>query len=124
MDEPGFSGLLVVVAVAFLAPFLLGLAPRVRLPSVVFEIVAGIVIGPAVLGWVEVDQTIEVLSLVGLAFLLFLAGLEIDFSQLRGRLLRLAATGWAVSFGIAVLVGELLKAGGLVEAPLLVAIIL
>ena len=60
MEEPSFSGLLVVVAVAFAAPFLLGLVPRLRLPSVVFEIVAGIVIGPSVLGWVELDQTIEV----------------------------------------------------------------
>ena len=50
MEEPSFSGLLVVVAVAFAAPFLLGLAPRLRLPSVIFEIVAGIVIGPSVPG--------------------------------------------------------------------------
>ena len=124
MDEPGFSGLLIVVAVAFLAPFLLGLAPQVRLPSVVFEIVAGIVIGPSVLGWVEVDQTIEVLALIGLALLLFLAGLEIDFGELHGRLLRLAFLGWALSFGIAVVVGLLLSATGFVETPLLVAIIL
>jgi Kef-type K+ transport system membrane component KefB len=124
MEEPGFSGLLLVVVVAFLAPFLLGLAPRVRLPAVVFEIVAGIVIGPSVLGWVELDQTIEVLSLMGLAFLLFLAGLEVDFSELRGRLLRLAALGWAISFAIAVAVSMLLSSAGLVETPLLVAIIL
>jgi Kef-type K+ transport system membrane component KefB len=124
MEEPGFSGLLLVVIVAFLAPFLLGLAPRVRLPSIVFEIVAGIVIGPSVLGWVEVDQTIEVLALVGLAYLLFLAGLEIDFMQLRGRLLQLAALGWAVSFGIAVIAGLVLARIGLVQTPLLVAIIL
>jgi Kef-type K+ transport system membrane component KefB len=124
MEEPGFSGLLIVVAVAFLAPFLLGLAPRVRLPSVVFEIVAGIVIGPAALGWVEVDQTIEVLALIGLAFLLFLAGLEIDFSELRGRLLGLAALGWAISFAIALLAGFGLSSVGLVDTPLLVAIIL
>src|ERR687891_1637779 len=124
MEEPGFEGLLLVVAVAFAAPFLLGLAPRLRLPSVVFEIVAGIVIGPSVLGWVELDQTIEVLSLLGLAYLLFLAGLEIDFDRLRGRLLKLAAIGWAVSFAIAIVVGLGLKAAGLVETPLLVAIIL
>jgi Kef-type K+ transport system membrane component KefB len=124
VEEPGFSGLLIVVAVAFASPFLLGLAPRVRLPSVVFEIVAGIIIGPSVFGWVEVDQTIEVLSLVGLAFLLFLAGLEIDFSRLRGRLLRLAALGWVLSFGIAIVVSLLLSAAGIVETPLLVAIIL
>jgi Kef-type K+ transport system membrane component KefB len=44
---PSFSGLLIVTVVAFAAPFLLGLAPRVRLPSVVLEIVAGIAGGPS-----------------------------------------------------------------------------
>jgi Kef-type K+ transport system membrane component KefB len=124
MEEPGFSDLVVVMAVAFAAPFLLGLAPRLRLPSVVVEIVAGIVIGPSVLGWVEIDQTIEVLSLIGLAVLLFLAGLEIDFGRLRGRLLRLALLGWGLSFAIAIVVSLLLKGVGLVETPVLVAIIL
>ncbi len=47
---PSFDDLLIVLAVAFAAPFLLGLLPRVRLPAVVLEIVAGIVIGPALLG--------------------------------------------------------------------------
>ena len=51
----------------------------------VLEIVAGIVVGPSVLGWVEVDDTIAVVATLGLAFLLFLAGLEIDFARLRGR---------------------------------------
>jgi Kef-type K+ transport system membrane component KefB len=124
MKEPGFSGLLIVMAVAFAAPFLLGLFPRVRLPSVVFEIVAGIVIGPSVFGWVEVDETISVLALMGLAILLFLAGLEIDFGRLRGRLLSLALIGWTLSFAIALAVALLLNAIDLVETPLLVAIIL
>jgi Kef-type K+ transport system membrane component KefB len=124
MSEPGFSDLLIVVAVSFAAPFLLGLAPRLRLPSVVFEIVAGIIIGPSVLGWVEVDDTVSVLALMGLAILLFLAGLEIDFGRLRGRLLGLALVGWVLSFAIAVVVSLLLKGAGLVETPLLVAIIL
>ena len=124
MNEPGFNGLLIVVAVGFGAPFVLGLFPRLRLPSVVFEIVAGIVIGPSVLGWVEVDDTISVLALMGLAILLFLAGLEIDFGRLRGRLLQLALAGWALSFAIAFAVAFLLKAADLVQTPLLVAIIL
>ncbi|HEV2814112.1 MAG TPA: cation:proton antiporter [Solirubrobacteraceae bacterium] len=121
---PSFDGLLIVSAVAFLAPFTLGLLPRLRLPSIVVEIVLGIVIGPSVLGLVEIDQAIEVLSLVGLAFILFLSGLEIEFEQLRGRPLRLAATGWALSFAVAVAVGFLLRLGGFVDTPLLVAIIL
>jgi Kef-type K+ transport system membrane component KefB len=121
---PSFSGLLIVAAVAFAAPFLLGLFPSVRLPSVVLEIVAGIVVGPSVLGWVHVDQTIAVVATLGLAFLLFLAGLEIDFARLRGPVLRLTAAGYAVSFAIALLLAGGLRAVGLVHAPLLVAIAL
>ena len=121
---PSLTDLLIVVALAFAAPFVLGLFPSVRLPSVVLEIVAGIVVGPSVLGIVEVDQAIEVVALIGLGFVLFLAGLEIEFDKLRGQVLRLAALGFAVSFGIAVLVGLTLSSAGLVETPLLVAIIL
>jgi Kef-type K+ transport system membrane component KefB len=121
---PEFGGLLIVVAVAFAAPFLLGLASGLKLPSVVLEIVAGIVVGPSVLGWVEVDEAIEVVALIGLAFVLFLAGLEIEFDKLRGQVLRLTAAGFALSFAIALVVALALKAGGLVETPLLVAIML
>jgi Kef-type K+ transport system membrane component KefB len=124
VSEIDFSGLVIVAAVAFSAPLLLGLAPAVRLPAVVLEIVAGIVIGPSVLGWVELDLPIEVLSLVGLAFLLFLSGLEIDFERLRGRELGLTGLGFAVSFGIALTVAFVLRGFGQVETPLLVAIIL
>jgi hypothetical protein len=77
-----------------------------------------------VLGWVEVDQAVDVVAALGLAFLLFLGGLEIDFDRLRGELLRLAAVGYAVSFAIAVIVAVVLEATGLIETPLLVAIIL
>ena len=53
---PSLTNLLIVSVVAFAAPFVLGLFPGVRLPSVVLEIVAGIVVGPSVLGLVEADQ--------------------------------------------------------------------
>jgi Kef-type K+ transport system membrane component KefB len=121
---PGFDNLLIVVAVAFAAPLILGLFPGVRLPSVVLEIVAGIVIGPSVLGIVEVDDSVSVISVIGLAFLLFLAGLEIEFDRLRGQVLRLALIGFVASFAIAVFIALLLKATGVIETPLLVAIIL
>ena len=121
---PTFANLLIVAAVAFAAPFLLGLRPSLRLPSVVLEIIAGIVVGPSVLGLAEVDQAIEVIALVGLAFVLFLAGLEIEFDKLKGSVLRLTAIGFALSFGIALVVALGLQAGGLIETPLLVAIIL
>jgi Kef-type K+ transport system membrane component KefB len=124
MDGAEFTSLLIVVAIGFAAPFALGLVPKLQLPAVVLEILLGIVVGPSGLGWVEVDEAVEVMALLGLAFLLFLAGLEIDFDRLRGRLLRLAGVSYAISFGLAVVVALALKAAGLVETPLLVAIIL
>jgi Kef-type K+ transport system membrane component KefB len=124
VTEIDFSGLVLVAAVAFSAPLVLGLAPALRLPAVVLELLAGIAIGPSGLGWVELDQPIEVLSLVGLAFLLFLSGLEIDFERLRGRKIALTGIGFAASFGLALLAAFLLAASGQVDTPLLVAIIL
>src|SRR5215207_3637337 len=123
---PGISltGLVVVAAIAFVVPLGLGLVPAVRIPSVVLEIAAGILIGPAILGLVEADLPLRVLALLGLAFLLLLAGLEIDLDRLRGPRLRSAAAGFVVSLAIALGVGLGLYAADLVEAPLLVAIIL
>src|SRR3712207_9446330 len=81
---------------------ILGLAPSLRLPSVVLEIVAGIVIGPQVFGIAEVDEPVRILALIGLAFLLFLAGLEINLHQLlRGRALRSTGAGFVLSLAIA-----------------------
>jgi Kef-type K+ transport system membrane component KefB len=124
MPDISLAGLVVVAAIAFLVPLGLGLVPAVRIPSVVLEIAAGILIGPAVLGLVEVDLPLRVLALLGLAFLLLLAGLEIDLDRLRGPRLRSAAAGFVVSLAIALGVGLGLYAADLVEAPLLVAIIL
>lgn len=119
-----FTGLVIVAAVAFSAPLILGLAPRLRLPAAVLEIVAGIAIGPAGLGWVALDAPIEVLSVIGLAFLLFLSGLEVDFHQLRGRTLHVTVAAFAVSFAIALGIGFALSQIGWVESWVLVGIIL
>src|SRR3954452_5154467 len=120
---PSFDDLLVVVAIAFVAPFVLGLFSSVRLPSPVLEIVAGIVVGPAVLNWAQYDETVSVMATIGLAFLLFLAGIEIEFQKLRGQVLRLTSIGFALSLAIGVVVGFGLSAAGVVQTPLLVAII-
>jgi Kef-type K+ transport system membrane component KefB len=61
---------------------------------------------------------------VGLAFLLFLSGLEIDVGRLRGRIVTVTALGFAVSFAVAILIGISLRAGGFVNSPLFVAIVL
>ncbi len=119
-----FSNLLIVVAVAFFANLALGFFPRLRLPAIVLEILFGIIIGPSVLGWVTPDLPVSILSLIGLSFLLFLAGLEIDVRRLRGRTLRLTATGFALSVAIGLVIGLGFSAGGFVKSPLFIAIVL
>lgn len=113
----------VVAAVALLAPLALALT-GVRLPAIVLEILLGIVVGPQVLGWAEVDEPVRLLALVGLAFLLFLSGIELELRRLRGRVLRLTGIGFVLSFALALIVGFGLDAAGLVRSPLLIAIIL
>src|SRR5436305_10617150 len=118
-----FSSVAVIAVVALVAPLTVGFT-GLRLPAIVVEILLGVVVGPRVLGWASNDEPVQVLSLIGLAFLLLLAGLEIDFNRLRGRLLRLTGLGSAVSFGLALVVRYGLRADDLVRSPLLVAIIL
>ena len=124
MGEVSFNGVAIVAAVALGAPLALGLLPKLRLPAIVLEILLGIAIGPQVLGWVSIDTPIQVLSLLGLAFLLLLAGLEVEYDRFGGRLLRFTALAYAISFGLALLIGFGLSAGGFVKSPLLVAIVL
>ena len=124
MPAVSFVNLLAVATIAFVAPLLLGLCPRLRLPGVVVEIVAGIAVGPAGLGWVQIDLPVQILAILGLAFLLFLAGMEVDLERLRGRALRLAGLSFAVSAVLALLVGSGAFALGLVHSPLLIGIIL
>lgn len=124
MPAVSFTGLLIVAAVAFLSPLLLGLSLARCLPSVVLEIAAGIAIGPSVLGWVRVDLPVSLLSVLGLAFLLFLAGMEMELERLRGRLLLFVGSAFLLSLGLALLVGFGLYQAGQVVSPLLIAIIL
>jgi Kef-type K+ transport system membrane component KefB len=124
MPAVHYTNLLIVVTVGLLAPLALGFFPRLRLPAIVLELVLGIVIGPSGLGWATPDLPVSVLNLIGLAFLLFLSGMEIDVERLRGRVLKLTVIGFALSFSIAIALGLALKAGGFVKSPLFVAIVL
>ena len=124
MPNVSFYGLLIVAVVAFLAPLVLSLTPARRLPTSALEIVAGIVLGPSVLGWVKVYLPLAILSVFGLAFLLFLSGLEVDLERLRGRVLVFVGSGFLLSFGLALVVGYGLFVARQVVSPLLFAIIL
>ena len=119
-----FGNLLVVCLIAVAAPLVARAIPGIKVPAVVLEIVAGIMVGPSVFGWVEVDQPVTVLALVGVAFLLFLAGLEIDLLQLRGQLLRLTVLGFGFTLVLGVGAGVVFHAAGWVGSPLFLAIAL
>ena len=119
-----FDNLVAVLAVAAAVPLILAAVPRVRVPGPVLEIVAGILLGPAVLDLVKPDQAVRLVSTIGLAFLLFLAGLEIDVRHFRGPRARLAGLALGLSALLALIIGSALYAAGVVESPLLVAIIL
>jgi Kef-type K+ transport system membrane component KefB len=119
-----FDSLSVVAVAAFGAPLVVDRIRAVRIPVQVVEILLGVVIGPQVLGWAQIDEPVQVVSLLGLAFVLFLAGFELDLHQLRGRLLRSAIGGFACTFLLALAIGFGLDGAGLVQSPVLAAILL
>ena len=128
-----FLPLLLVVLLATIVPLLL--ARFRRIPVVVGEIMAGIIVGPSVLGWVHgEDPTLELLAEIGFAFLMFLSGLEIDFSILfaaskQDRLdgpspLLLAVLSFLLTLVLALAIGFGLTFAGFVRDPWMMTLIL
>jgi Kef-type K+ transport system membrane component KefB len=97
----GLQSLLVVALVAALTPMIVAALHRLRVPQVVVLILAGVLIGPHVLGLAD-TAGIKLLSNVGLGFLFLLAGYELDPRLLREHAGKLAIGGWVVSAVIAV----------------------
>jgi len=70
-------GLIVIMAAGFAF-----LGKVVKMPSIVAYIIAGTVLGP-ILGWVELDHSLELISELGIALLLFLVGLELSLQKIK-----------------------------------------
>jgi Kef-type K+ transport system membrane component KefB len=98
--------------------------PVPSVPPIVTELFAGILIGPQVLGLVEVTAPLEVFSQVGLVFLFFLAGLEITFDPADDRHIGSVAAAFVISLVLALVVALIFEVTELTGSPLLVAIIL
>jgi Kef-type K+ transport system membrane component KefB len=120
---PDFS-FVVVAVIAFTAPVLRELVPRLFVPSIVLELVLGIIVGPQVLGLAHSSQAVNLFSTIGLAALLFLAGREIDVPKLRGEVLERGLACFALGFMIAAALAAPLHEVGLIKTPLLVTVIL
>jgi Kef-type K+ transport system membrane component KefB len=112
------------VTAATFAPLLVDLLPLPKVPPIVSEIVAGILIGPFVLDLVDVTAPLEIFAQVGLVFLFFLAGLEITFDPEDDPHIGRVAAAFAVSLGLAFVVAVAFEVVELIGAPVLVAIIL
>jgi Kef-type K+ transport system membrane component KefB len=97
---------------------------RLVLPTVVVEIVLGIVIGPDVLGIAEVNDLITFLSQFGLALLFFFAGVEVIEHHVPKDALRRGTFGWGISLAIGMSVGIALDAAGVEASWWLLAVAL
>jgi Kef-type K+ transport system membrane component KefB len=110
----GVADILVSLFVVLLAAKLGDeLFKRLGQPTLVGEILAGVLIGPSVLGFVEPDETLEVFAELGVVFLLFWVGLETRLSEMRAVGMTAARVGvlgvvvpFAVGYGAGALAGE------------------
>jgi len=123
VDNDTFAALAVIAAVAVIAPLLSELV-KGRIPGVVLEIAFGIVVGPQVLGLAKVTPQIDGLAGIGLTFLFFMAGYEIDVKQIRGRPLNLATYSWIASLGLALAFAASLVITGFALSTLLIGLAL
>ena len=124
MPEIHHHALLIVLLVAAVAPLFNELPIRLRLPLVVLELLFGILVGPQGLDLIAVEGSLRTLSALGLSFLFFLAGMDLDFSTLRGPPLQRGLLGWLISVAIALVLTMSLSFVGLVSDPVLVAVAL
>ena len=118
-----YTSLLVIAAIAAFVPLLVGLL-RIKIAEVVLLLGGGILFGPYVLGWITVDESVSLLSDLGLGMLFFLAGMELERRAVTGQSGRLAAIGWFVSLGVAAVLAIALTVSGRVHDTLGVAIAL
>lgn len=119
----GLEALLVVTAIAAVAPLLAAALPGPRIAQVVLLILGGIAIGPHV-GGLDASREVQLISDVGVGFLFLLAGYEFEPTVLRERAGRLALIAWLVSVVFAIAVVTLLEVVGLVQVLVPVAIAL
>jgi Kef-type K+ transport system membrane component KefB len=116
------QAMLVVFVAATVAPLIGGLVFGPRVPPVVIEIVVGILIGPHVFDLAERTSVVDYVATLGLSFLFFMAGMEIDFAQVDGQPLTLGAVTWFTSIAVGLTMGTLLQGTGVVLSSLLVGV--
>ena len=122
MDSASASSLALIIVAAVLAPLAAEALRRFRIPGVVLEIAFGVVIGQQVLGLAEVTPVVAGFGNLGLSFLMFLAGYEIDLERIKGRPLSLATRGWFLSLAIGLACGAVMVLDGFAHSDLLIGL--
>jgi Kef-type K+ transport system membrane component KefB/Trk K+ transport system NAD-binding subunit len=82
LDHNPYSALLLITVLAVVVPILTSRIRRLRLPIVVGEIFAGVIIGHSGFNLVDSSPILQFLAEFGFAYLMFLSGLEVDFNLL------------------------------------------
>jgi Kef-type K+ transport system membrane component KefB len=93
--------LLVIMIVALAAPLIAVAIPGKPVPEVVFLLFMGAVLGPNMVGLIQIDDAVHAMSELGLAFLFLLAGYEVNVHDLAGNTGKVAAGTWFVCFALA-----------------------
>lgn len=131
-----FAVLMLITLLAVTVPVLVSRIRPVRLPIVVGEIVAGIIIGQSGLNLVQPNETLNFLAEFGFVFLMFLSGLEVDLSALAApkgqngsrpawqRPIPLASLIFILTVVLAIIIGFALSAMGLARSPIMMGLIL
>lgn len=132
--DTSMLSLVVVVVVAFLAPILRERLKLIIVPVVVVEIIAGLIIGKSGFNLVGSDPWLDILSSLGLIFLMFLSGLEIDFTIFKQRSVnaqRREPNSFAISlviftfiFILSYLLALALSAIGLLASPFFMTLVI
>jgi len=135
-EEFSFVSLLLITGLAVTVPLLVSRLKWLHLPTIVGEIIAGIIVGKSGFNLIEASIPLEFLTLFGFTYLMFLSGLEVDFSIIavagnsdkKEHFLKnpiiLAILVFSLTLTISLVISFGLMRWGLVQEPFIIALIL
>lgn len=111
----------IVMAVALAVPILMARFKVTAVPTAIAEIVIGMLIGQSGFGWVQTNSSLTLLSSLGVIILMFLSGMEIDFSLFKraekpksgANPVKLATGAFLMNVVMALIIATILKFTGL-----------
>lgn len=123
-EKINYQSVLIISVLAFVTPMMINSIKKIKIPYVVGEIIVGLIVGKSFFNIVSNDNWVVFLSDLGLAYLMYLSGLEIDFGQFRsqssgqknGKILTLCLTMFLVSLLVSYGISAALSESGLIRS--------